>query len=56
LLLWPWLINGNKSWAYKALKRALIEQEEYDTVIEKLQVLHFKLNGYKKTLKSASTP
>ena len=45
-----------KSWAYKALKRALIEQEEYDTVIEKLQVLHFKLNGYIKTLKSASTP
>ena len=52
----PGSLMETKSWAYKALKRVLIEQEEYDTVIEKLQVLHFKLNGYMKTLKSASTP
>jgi len=44
-----------KNWAFKALKRSLIQQEEYDVVIEKLQTLHFKLNSYIKTLKSPST-
>jgi four helix bundle protein len=42
-----------KNWALKAVKRSLIQQEEYDAVVEKLQVLHFKLNGYIKKLKSA---
>jgi len=42
-----------KNWAIKSLKRALISQTDYDMLIEKLQVLHHKLNIYIKKLKTA---
>jgi len=40
-----------KNWLTKSFTRKLITQEEFDTVIEKLKVLHFKLNNYIKKLK-----
>jgi len=40
-----------KNWAMKAHGRKLISQEEFDTLVEKLKVLHFKLNNYIKKLK-----
>jgi four helix bundle protein len=40
-----------KTWATKASNRHLISNEEFDILIEKLQVLHFKLNNYIKKLK-----
>lgn len=40
-----------KLWTTKSLRRRLISQEEFDTLIEKLKVLHFKLNTYIKKLK-----
>jgi four helix bundle protein len=40
-----------KNWAVKSQKRSLIPKTEYDTLIEKLQVLHHKLNIYIKKLK-----
>ena len=39
-----------KNWLTKSFTRKLITQEEFDTVIEKLKVLHFKLNNYIKKL------
>lgn len=42
-----------KNWAFKSFNRSLMAQKEYDFLIEKLQVLHFKLNSYIKKLKSA---
>jgi len=44
-----------KNWAIKSATRSLITQTEYDTLISKLQNLHFKLNSYIKKLKSNST-
>lgn len=41
-----------KAWALKAVKRSLIQQADYDSLIEKLQALHFKLNSYIKKLKN----
>ena len=41
----------SKNWATKAHKRNLITQEQFDTLVEKLKVLHFKLNNYIKKLK-----
>lgn len=41
-----------KNWAFKSLKRNLLDQNEYDTLIAKLQVLHYKLNTYIKKLKN----
>src|SRR6476620_9077004 len=40
-----------KTWATKSFNRALISKEEFDTLIEKLKTLHFKLNNYIKKLK-----
>lgn len=40
-----------KTWATKSYNRKLITQEEFDTLIEKLKALHFKLNIYIKKLK-----
>ena len=40
-----------KNWLTKSLNRGLIAQEEFDILIEKLKVLHFKLNNYIKKLK-----
>lgn len=41
----------SKTWATKAFNRKLISKEEFDTLIEKLKALHFKLNTYIKKLK-----
>ena len=40
-----------KNWATKAHKRTLINHAEFDNLVEKLKVLHFKLNNYIKKLK-----
>ena len=40
-----------KNWLTKSFSRNLITQEEFDTIFEKLKVLHFKLNNYIKKLK-----
>jgi hypothetical protein len=40
-----------KTWATKAHSRRLITQEAFDTLIEKLKILHVKLNIYIKRLK-----
>jgi four helix bundle protein len=40
-----------KTWATKAFDRKLISQQEFDSLIEKLKLLHFKLNIYIKKLK-----
>lgn len=45
-----------KNWATKAANRKLITPEELDTLIEKLKVLHFKLNNYIKKLKQNVGP
>jgi four helix bundle protein len=42
-----------KNWTIKSLRRSLITEAEYNTLLEKLQTLHFKLNGYIKKLKTA---
>jgi four helix bundle protein len=42
-----------KTWATKAFSRKLISEEEFDTLIEKSKVLHFKLNNYIKKLKQS---
>ena len=43
-----------KTWATKAHERKLISPEEFTTLIEKLKLLHFKLNFYIKTLKESA--
>ena len=43
-----------KTWAMKAFSRKLISIEEFDTLLEKLKVLHFKLNIYIKKLKQGA--
>ena len=40
-----------KNWGTKSFGRKLITLEEFDTLIEKLKELHFKLNNYIKKLK-----
>ena len=40
-----------KTWATKAFNRQLISKQEFDSLIEKLKTLHFKLNNYIKKLK-----
>jgi four helix bundle protein len=40
-----------KAWAVKSSKRNLIAPKEYDVLIEKLKLLHHKLNTYIKKLK-----
>ncbi|HEY5967165.1 MAG TPA: four helix bundle protein [Chitinophagaceae bacterium] len=41
-----------KAWAVKSFKRALMSQNEYEALLEKLKVLHHKLNIYIKKLKN----
>jgi len=43
-----------KTWATKASNRKLISKEEFDMLIEKLKVLHYKLNVYIKKLKQGA--
>jgi len=43
-----------KTWATKAFERKLISKEEFGTLIEKLKVVHLKLNIYIKKLKEGS--
>jgi len=45
-----------KTWATKAHNRRLITQEAFDTLIEKLKILHVKLNIYIKRLKQNAEP
>lgn len=40
-----------KNWVTKSKNRFLITQDEYDILIDKLQILHHKLNLYIKKLK-----
>lgn len=40
-----------KNWAIKSLTRHLIQQTDYDLLLEKLRTLHHKLNIYIKKLK-----
>jgi four helix bundle protein len=44
-------IMETKTWTNKAFKRELITLIELESLIEKLKVLHHKLNSYIKTLK-----
>ncbi len=41
-----------KAWALESLKRSLLNQSQYDSLFEKLKVLHYKLNIYIKKLKT----
>jgi four helix bundle protein len=41
-----------KNWLVKASNRNLITQEEYNSLINELESIHKKLNGYIKVLKS----
>jgi four helix bundle protein len=43
-----------KNWVVKSSRRSLITQNEYETLIERLQILHHKLNAYIKKLKNNS--
>ena len=43
-----------KTWATKSFTRKLISQDEFDTLIEKLKILHLKLNNYIKKLKRSA--
>lgn len=45
-----------KTWATKAFNRQLISQEDFDLLLEKLKILHFKLNIYIKKLKENIDP
>jgi four helix bundle protein len=45
-----------KTWATKSFNRVLISKEEFDTLIEKLKTLYFKLNNYIKKLKRTTEP
>lgn len=45
-----------KAWAFKCSKRLLIAETEYTMLIDKLQLLHYKLNGYIKKLKAIPPP
>ena len=40
-----------KTWSYKSCRRGLISRDEYMALLEKLNVLLYKLNTYIKTLK-----
>lgn len=42
------------TWTKKAINRRLISKDEFETLIEKLKVLHLKLNIYIKKLKQAA--
>ena len=44
-----------KTWALKSSQRNLIASKDYDALIEKLKVLHHKLNTYIKKLKQSVT-
>jgi four helix bundle protein len=43
-----------KTWTTKAINRQLISKDEFDVLIEKLKILHFKLNIYIKKLKQGA--
>lgn len=43
-----------KTWLTKSFSRNLLTKEEFDSLIEKLKLLHFKLNTYIKKLKQTT--
>ncbi|WP_407526753.1 four helix bundle protein [Lacibacter sp. MH-610] len=45
-------ILENKNWLRKAKNRNLISSSQHDELIEDLQVIHKKLNGYLKVLRT----
>ena len=47
-------LTETKTWSTKAFNRNLISRQEFDLLIEKLKILHFKLNTYIKKLKENS--
>lgn len=42
-----------KNWAVKSVKRSLLQQNDYDVLLEKRRLLHHKPNIYIKKLKTA---
>ena len=46
----------SKTWVTKSFNRKLISQEEHDSLLEKLKILHLKLNNYIKKLKRSTEP
>lgn len=43
-----------KTWLKKAINRKLITQEEHSQFLSKLEIIHFKLNAYIKSIGKAS--
>jgi four helix bundle protein len=44
-------ILETKNWLQKSVRRNLISKEEFDMLINQLEIIHKKLNGYIKVLK-----
>ena len=44
-----------KAWAAKSSRRKLVTQKDYEALLEKLKMLHHKLNVYIKKLKNTIT-
>jgi four helix bundle protein len=44
-------ILETKNWLQKSVRRNLISKEEFDTLINQLEIIHKKLNSYIKVLK-----
>ena len=44
-------ILETKNWLQKSVRRNLLTKEEFDTLINQLEIIHKKLNGYIKMLK-----
>ena len=44
-------ILETKNWLQKSVRRNLLNKEEYETLMNQLEVIHKKLNGYIKVLK-----
>ncbi len=44
-------ILETKNWLQKSVRRNLLTKEEFDTLINQLEIIHKKLNGYIKVLK-----
>lgn len=44
-------ILETKNWLQKSARRNLVDKEEYDILVNLLEIIHKKLNGYIKVLK-----
>ncbi|MBK7376581.1 MAG: four helix bundle protein [Chitinophagaceae bacterium] len=44
-------ILETKNWLQKSARRNLVDKEEYDILVNLLEIIHEKLNGYIKVLK-----